>query len=73
MPSPSPPPKYAVPLTSTDLFSRKLGSGIWMRPAVVTFFQMLMTDLQSRGQSYGLMSYVEPINGGCLRALALRY
>jgi len=44
-----------------------------MRPAVVTFFQMLMTDLQSRGQSYRLMSYVELINGGCLRAVALRY
>jgi len=28
-----------------------------------------MTGLQSRGQSYRLMSYVELINGGCMRAV----
>jgi hypothetical protein len=70
---PPPPSKYAVPPTSTDLFSKKLASGIWMQPAVVTFFQTLMAHLQSRGQSYRLMSYVELISGGCLRDVAKRY
>lgn len=69
---PPTPSKYAMPPTYTDLFSKKLSSGIWMRPALVTFFQTLMTDLQSRGQSYCRMSYVELISGGCLRDVTKR-